>query len=390
MHCNCLPKMSQKRHLEDEDAPNSKKVKESVIIEMRSDTLTKPTEEMRQAVLEAEVGDDVYGEDPTVNLLQEKAAKMFGKEAALLVSSGTMGNLISLMIHGESRGSEALVGDHSHIVIYEQGSISHIAGVHSRQVTTLSDGTLDLVELESKIRTDPSDPHYPITRVVCLENTHNVMGGRVIPPEYMEKVHQLALKYNFKIHIDGARILNAATALKLPPSELVKYADSVTTCLSKGLAAPIGSVIMGSKDFIAQAVRMRKLLGGGMRQAGIIAAPGIIALEKMSQRLYIDHENAKKFAEKLVELQPLGIQIDISTVDTNMVMFTVLPTKGTVEKFLDLLSTPLDGPGGQYIVRMFESGKKNEVRAVFHYQVNATDVDNAIEKIRTVLKVMEQ
>ena len=382
--------MSRKHNLEDEDAPDSKKVKESVIVEMRSDTLTRPTEEMRRAILEAEVGDDVYGEDPTVNSLQEKAAKIFGKEAALLVPSGTMGNLICLMIHGNSRGSEALVGDRSHIVIYEQGGISQIAGMHSRQVTTLSDGTLDLAELESKIRTDPSDPHYPITRVVCLENTHNVMGGRVIHPEYMEKVHQLALKYNFKIHVDGARIMNAATALKLPPSELLKYADSATTCLSKGLAAPIGSVVMGSEDFIAQAVRMRKLLGGGMRQAGIIAAPGIIALEKMSQRLHIDHENAKKFAEKLAELQPLGIQIDTSTVDTNMVMFSLLPTKGTVEKFVDLLNTPMDGPGGEYLVRMFESGKNNEVRAVFHYQVSTADVDKAVQKIETVLKVMEQ
>ena len=382
--------MSRKHNLEDEDAPDSKKVKESVIVEMRSDTLTRPTEEMRRAILEAEVGDDVYGEDPTVNSLQEKAAKIFGKEAALLVPSGTMGNLICLMIHGNSRGSEALVGDRSHIVIYEQGGISQIAGMHSRQVTTLSDGTLDLAELESKIRTDPSDPHYPITRVVCLENTHNVMGGRVIHPEYMEKVHQLALKYNFKIHVDGARIMNAATALKLPPSELLKYADSATTCLSKGLAAPIGSVVMGSKDFIAQAVRMRKLLGGGMRQAGIIAAPGIIALEKMSQRLHIDHENAKKFAEKLAELQPLGIQIDTSTVDTNMVMFSLLPTKGTVEKFVELLNTPMDVPGGEYLVRMFESGKNNEIRAVFHYQVSTADVDKAVQKIETVLKVMEQ
>ena len=382
--------MSRKHTLEDNDAPDSKKVKESVIVEMRSDTLTRPTEEMRRAILEADLGDDVYGEDPTVNLLQEKAAKIFGKEAALLVPSGTMGNLICLMIHGNSRGSEALVGDRSHIVIHEQGGISQIAGMHSRQVTTLSDGTLDLAELESKIRTDPSDPHCPITRVVCLENTHNVMGGRVIRPEYMEKVHQLALKYNFKIHVDGARIMNAAAALELPPSELLKYADSATTCLSKGLAAPIGSVVMGSKDFITQAVRMRKLLGGGMRQAGIIAAPGIIALEKMSQRLHMDHENAKKFAEKLAELQPLGIQIDISTVDTNMVMFSLLPTKGTVEKFLDLLNTPMDGPGGEYIVRMFESGKNNEVRAVFHYQVSTADVDKALLKIETVLKVMGQ
>ena len=380
--------MSHKRHLEDEDVPGSKKLKESVIVEMRSDTLTKPTEEMRRAILEAEVGDDVYGEDPTVNSLQEKAAKMFGKEAALLVPSGTMGNLICLMIHGNGRGSEALVGDSSHITINEQGGIAQVAGMHSRQVTNLKDGTLDLAELESKIRTDPNDPHYPITRVVCLENTQNVMGGRVIHPEYMEKVHQLALKYNFKIHVDGARIMNAAAALKLSPSELVKYADSATTCLSKGLAAPIGSVIMGSKDFIAQAVRMRKLLGGGMRQAGIIAAPGIIALEKMSQRLHIDHENAKKFAEKLVQLQPLGIQIDISTVDTNMVMFNLLPTKGTMEKFLDLLNTPMDGPGGEYLVRLFESGKNNKIRAVFHYQISADDVDKAVQKIETVLKMI--
>ena len=383
--------MSQKRTLEGQDVPNSKKPKELVIVDLRSDAFTRPTEEMRRAIMEAEVGDDVYGEDPTVNLLQEKAAKMFGKEAALLVPSGAMGNLVCLMVHGNARGSEALVGDLSHIVIYEQGGISQIAGMHSRQVTNLSDGTLDLVELESKIRTDPSDPHYPITRVVCLENTQNVMGGRVIRPEYMEKVHQLALKYNFKIHVDGARIMNAAAALKLPPSELLKYADSATTCLSKGLAAPNGSIVMGSKDFIAQAVRMRKVLGGDMQGYGVIAAPGIIALEKMSQRLHIDHENAKKFAEKVAALQPLGIQVDVSTVDTNIVIFNLTEaTKGSVEKFRSLIDTPMDGPGGKYLVKTFGSGKNNEIRAVFHYQISADDVDKAVQKIEMVLKLVEQ
>ena len=366
-------KPDQKRDLENRDVPDSKKLKKSVVVDLRSDAFTKPTEEMRRAIMEAEVGEDVYGKDPSVNLLQEKAAKMFGKEAALLVPSGTMGNLICLMVHGNARGSEALVGDRSHIVIYEQGGISQIADMHSRQVTNLSDGTLDLAELESKIRTDPSDPHYPITRVVCLENTHNVMGGRVIRPEYMEKVHKLALKYNFKIHVDGARIMNAAAALKLPPSELLKHADSATTCLSKGLAAPNGLIVVGSKDFIAQAVRMRKVLGGDMQGYGVIAAPGIIALEKMSQRLHIDHENAKKFAEKLAELQPLGIQVDISMVDTNIVTFSLTPAKGSMEKFRNLLNTPMDEPGGEYLVRMFGSGKYNEVRAVFHYQLSADE-----------------
>jgi len=385
---NC--KMAQKRTLEESELPSGKRTNfgEPHVIELRSDTLTKPTEEMRRAMFEAELGDDVYGEDPSVNSLQEKAAAMFGKEAALLVPSGTMGNLICLMVHGNIRGSEALVGDQSHIVIYEQGGISQVAGVHSRQVRNLDDGTLDLDELISKIRKDPSDPHYPITKIVCLENTHNVMGGRVIRPEYMEKVHQLALKYKFKIHVDGARILNAAAALNLPPSELLKYADSASTCLSKGLANPIGSIILGSKEFIAQAVRMRKLLGGGMRQAGIIAAPGIIGLEKMSKRLHVDHENARRFAEKLAELRPLGINIDISRVESNMVMFNLLPGKGTMEKFLELLSTPMEGPGGNCEVRMFVSGKSVEMRAVFHYQVTADDVDKAIQKIETVLKTL--
>ncbi|XP_065916879.1 uncharacterized protein [Dysidea avara] len=381
--------MSQKRTLEESELPSTKKSKdagEPYVIELRSDALTKPTEEMRRAMFEAELGYDVYGEDPTVNSLQEKAAAMFGKEAALLVPSGIMGNLICLMVHGNSRGSEALVGDQSHIVICEQGGISQIAGIHSRQVTNRSDGTLDLDELESKIRKDHSDPHYPITRVVCLENTHNVMGGRVIHPEYMEKVHQLALKYKFKIHVDGARILNAAAALNLPPSELLKYADSASISLSKGLANPIGSIILGSKEFITQALWMLKLLGGGMK-AGIIAASGIIALEKMSKRLHVDHENARRFTEKLAELQPLGINIDISRVDTNLVMFSLLPEKGTREKFLELLRTPMEGPGGNYEVRMWNSGK-DEVRAVFHYQVTADDVDRAIQKIETVLKTL--
>lgn len=288
------------------------------IIDLRSDTVTRPTPEMRQAMAEARVGDDVYGEDPTVNRLQELSAEKMGKEAALFVPSGTMGNLAGILAHC-NRGDEVILGKFSHTFLYEAGGISALGGVHSSQVLNQHDGTLDLDDIRAGIRSD--DDHHPISRLICLENTHNRCGGVALSLDYTRAVSSLAKEQGLKLHLDGARIFNAAIALDLEPRQLVEPVDSVTFCLSKGLCAPVGSVLCGSKDFIERAHRIRKQLGGGMRQAGIIAAAGIVALEKMTSRLGDDHNRAKMLAAGLSTIPEL--EIDPGSPHTNMVFLNL-------------------------------------------------------------------
>jgi len=247
------------------------------IIDLRSDTVTKPTEEMRRAMAMAEVGDDVYGEDPTINRLQEMAAEMMGKEAGLFVPSGTMGNLLSVL-NVCGRGDEVIMGNLGHTFLFEAGGISALGGVFPHTLPNQADGSLLLSDIENAIR--PDDIHDPITRMVILENTHNRCGGTVLTPEYTQSVADLAHKHQLHLHLDGARIFNAAAALGVKAAQLTAPVDSVTFCLSKGLCAPVGSVVCGSREFIKQGLRTRKVLGGGMRQAGVLAAAGIIALEK--------------------------------------------------------------------------------------------------------------
>ncbi len=268
-------------------------------IDLRSDTLTKPSAAMRKAMANAEVGDDVFGEDPTVNRLEEVAAEKTGKEAALFVSSGTMANLVSLLTHC-SRGDEVILGDQAHIFFYEQGGCAALGGIHPRTVPNLPDGTLNLEDVEAAIRAD--NVHFPITRVIALENTHNRCLGTPLPPAYMDQVKALADKYALKIHVDGARIFNAAAALETDAANLLQHADSVSFCLSKGLGAPVGSLVCGRQDFIERARRNRKVVGGGMRQAGILAAAGLVALEENIHHLPTDHANALKLALGLAEL----------------------------------------------------------------------------------------
>lgn len=248
--------------------------KGEIIVDLRSDTVTKPCMEMRQAMFTAEVGDDVCGEDPTVIRLEETAAKLLGKEAALFITSGTMGNLISIMVHCNTRGCEIYVGEDSHIVAHEQGGSSQIAGVFVRTFLNNPDGTFDLNKVKEKIH-DPCDNHYAIPKMIAIENT---ISGKALPMTWINKVVEFSKKYNLKLHMDGARLFNAATALSLSASEITKEFDSVTFCLSKGLGAPVGSVLCGSKEFIKQARRVRKVLGGGMRQSGILAAAGLVAM----------------------------------------------------------------------------------------------------------------
>lgn len=283
-------------------------------VDLRSDTVTKPTPEMREAMAEAEVGDDVYGDDPTVNRLESLAAGMLGKEASLFVPSGTMGNLLALLVHCQ-RGDEVIVGNKSHIYLNEAGGMAALGGIQPCPVQNQKDGTLLLDDILDSIRSE--DVHHPITRLVCLENTQNICGGVPLTAEYTRQVAELAHSHGLRLHVDGARIFNAAVAQNVSVRELVDPADSVMFCLSKGLAAPIGSMLVGTSSFIARARHLRKMLGGGMRQVGIIAAAGIISLEKMVNRLADDHMRAKKLADGLRAVE--GVKVDDGSPYSNMI-----------------------------------------------------------------------
>jgi len=334
------------------------------MIDLRSDTVTLPTAAMREAIFNAELGDDVFGEDSATNRLEEMAAERLGKEAAILVASGTMGNLISVLSHC-GRGDEAILGDQSHTYIYEAGGVAALGGVHPRTIANQADGTLRPEDIEAAIRAD--NVHFPRTRLICLENTHNRCGGAVLGPEYTEQVASLAHNRGLMLHLDGARVFNAAVALDVDVKELTRHVDSVCFCLSKGLSAPVGSVICGSKEFVAEARRIRKSVGGGMRQCGIIAAAGIEALENMTARLSEDHANAGRLAEGIAEIQ--GLAVDLERVQTNIVYFDLVG--GTVSA--EQLVKKLDDAG----VRILHLGPAR-MRAVTHYGIEAGDIESAL------------
>ena len=341
-------------------------------IDLRSDTVTKPTPEMREVMAKAEVGDDVYGEDPTVNRLQALAAEMTGQEAGLFVASGTMGNLAAVLAHCQ-RGDEVILGKKAHTFLYEAGGISVLGGVHSNQLTNQADGSIALDEIEEAIRWN--DAHEPVTRLIALENTHNRCGGTYQSVEYTHQVTEFAHERGLKVHLDGARVFNAAAALGVPARELTGTVDSVTFCLSKGLSAPVGSVLCGPQDFIKQAHRIRKMLGGGMRQAGVLAAAGIVALEKMVPRLGDDHVRARTLAEGLSENRSLVL--DPGTSATNMVFMNLgdevpLSAAEVAEKMKQ--QSVLVGVTG---TRRF--------RLVLHSWINDEGVEQAVTAFRDVL-----
>jgi threonine aldolase len=342
------------------------------IIDLRSDTVTMPTAAMRQAMAEAKVGDDVYGEDPTVNRLETLAASRLGKEAAVFVPSGTMANLICLLTHC-ARGEEALMGHLAHTFLFEAGGSAAVGGIHPRTVPNRPDGTIALDELESAIR-DPDNDHHPRTRLVCLENTHNRCSGAFLDPGYMADVRGLADRHSLVLHLDGARLFNAAVALGLPASQLACHADSVSFCLSKGLAAPVGSLVCGTGEFVARARRQRKLLGGGMRQAGIVAAAGIVALETMVDRLADDHANARRLAEGLAHMP--GIALDPARIQTNIVIFDLVPGAPSATELVDALNS-----------RGVKMGavSARRVRAVTHYGIDTDDIEIALQASQAVL-----
>jgi threonine aldolase len=341
-------------------------------IDLRSDTITQPTAEMRRAMAEARVGDDVFGDDPTVNCLEETAAARLGKEAAVFVASGTMGNLAALLAHC-GRGDEVILGHLSHTHINEQGGISGLGGIHPRVLPNRPDGTLDLDEAAAAIRTD--NIHYPRTRVLALENTHNLCNGVPLPVGYMMAAGRLTRARGVALHVDGARIFNAAVALGVDVRELVADADSVTFCLSKGLGAPVGSLICGSRTFIHEARRARKALGGGMRQAGVLAAAGLVALNTMVDRLAEDHANAAALADGLAVLP--GIVVDPVAVRTDIVYFRLDRPDLTAAE----LAARLEAAG----VRILALGP-NRLRAVTNHHVTAADIGDALRAFAAILR----
>ncbi len=335
-------------------------------IDLRSDTVTKPTEEMRKAMAEAAVGDDVYGDDPTVNRLEALAAKGLGKEAGLLVPSGTFGNQLAILTHTR-RGDEVILGRNAHIFVHEAGASAVIAGV---QLSFFDDsqGYPETEVIESLIRGE--DIHFPRTGLICMENAHS--SGRVIPLEKMASIKKMAETRNINVHLDGARIFNAAQALGCDPAVVAEKADSVMFCLSKGLCAPVGSMLVGTNEFIERARKNRKIMGGGMRQAGVIAAPGIIAVEKMSKRLKEDHDNARYLAKRLSEIDK--VDVHENKADINMV-FCDIQTDDT-----DRIVNELEKHG--IIVNPRESG---EWRFVTNYWVSREDIDRFVDKLAGIL-----
>ena len=343
------------------------------IIDLRSDTVTTPTEDMREAMASAAVGDDVYGDDPTVNQLQEMAADMLGMEAGLLVPSGTMGNLVSLLAHCK-RGDEMLVGKKSHIFLYEGGGASAFGGIHSRQLAENPDGSLPMDVAADSIRVD--DDHEPVTSLISVESTHNALGGVCQSLPTLASMSAFAREHGLAFHMDGARLFNMAAALGVPARQITQHVDSVTFCLSKGLAAPVGSIVCGKRDFIKQARRARKHLGGGMRQAGVLAAAGILSLTQMAGRLAEDHVRAKKLAIGLAGLP--GITLNPAIPETNMVFFDLNDgnplTVSDIEKALKSHGILASNMGAR------------RFRLVTHYQVSDKDVEETIGALRDILR----
>jgi len=340
------------------------------IVDLRSDTFTLPTPEMMQAIQEAELGDDVFQEDPTMNKLEKLAAQKIGKEKALFVTSGTQANVVSLLAHTE-RGDEVIMEAQSHTYLYEVGAMAALGGLMAHPVPG-NKGVLYPEDVKKAIRGD--DIHFPRTRLVCLENTHNNAGGIAVTPEQIKAVADVVKPQNIKMHLDGARVFNAAVALNTDVKTITKEFDSVMFCLSKGLSAPVGSMVCGSEEFIMKARKARKMLGGGMRQAGILAACGIVAVEKMVDRLKDDHTNAQKLAKGLSELK--GISIDLETVQTNIIIFDVSKLGGS-HKFIEIL----EKKGVKCLAR-----DETHVRMVTHRMVSSEDIDTALERIKEVVK----
>ena len=340
-------------------------------IDLRSDTVTKPTPAMRKAMTDAEVGDDVFGEDPTVNALQEKVARMLGKEASIFVPSGTMANQLAIKSHTQP-GDEVIIETTSHPYNFEGGASAALSGIQFNCLQGIR-GILEPSQIEEAIR--PDDHHFPVTRLVCLENTHNRGGGSIYPIERIAEISRLARSKGLLVHLDGARLWNASVATGVKPLEYAQWADSVSVCLSKGLGAPVGSLVAGSRTFIERVHRFRKMFGGGMRQVGIIAAAGIYALDHHIERLKEDHQKAKHLALGLHEIQ--GVSIDPEYVETNIVIFDIAEMGMTAAQLRDEMKKKgvLIHPFG-----------RTQIRLVTHLDVSKEDIETALKAFREVLR----
>ena len=343
------------------------------MIDLRSDTVTLPSNDMKKFIIDSPLGDDVYGEDPSVNLLQNKIAKIFNKEAALFVPSGTMANLIAVLTHC-NRGDEVILGDKSHIFYYEAGGISAFGGIHSHQLKNNDDGTININDIKTSIRALGND-HFPKTKLICLENTHNACYGSPLNTEYFHDVKKIANKHDLSIHLDGARIFNAAIALNKSVDELTKDCDTISCCLSKGLSAPVGSVVLGTKAFILKAKHMRKALGGGMRQAGLIAAAGIFSLENMIDRIADDHVNAKELAYELHKIKTISINPE--QVYTNIIFIYNKNTKISNKQLLNELE--------KNNIKIDYKGN-SKFRLVTHSGFKKRDINSVVKVFKEILK----
>ncbi|XP_053607469.1 uncharacterized protein LOC128673560 [Plodia interpunctella] len=367
------------------------------IVDLRSDTVTKPTEAMKHAMVNSALGDDVYGEDPTVNALESKIAHMLGKQAALFVPSGTMANLIAIMVHCNKRGSEVLVGDRSHIFSYEQGGASHLGGVLLTILQNKPDGTFDLEEVEKRVR-DGSDVHIPTTTLVAIENTHNCCGGKVLPLKWLDDIAALCKKHSIALHMDGARLFNAAAYSGEKPSRIVRDCDSVSVCFSKGLSAPVGSAVVGSYHFIDQARRIRKMLGGGMRQAGVVAAAAIVALDEVLPMLALDHKRAQILAKVIEGLFLKSFKVEPCQQHTNLVLVSLPPHSAlsanlVLQRLRQVCLAETQGdcktPNDEgVIVKAIEFNSKT-IRFTLHREITDEALWLAIMKITYVFKELD-
>ncbi|KAL0892696.1 hypothetical protein ABMA27_014414 [Loxostege sticticalis] len=366
------------------------------IVDLRSDTVTKPTKAMKHAMVNSALGDDVFGEDPTVNALESKIANMLGKQAALFVPSGTMSNLIAIMVHCNKRGSEAIVGELSHIFRYEQGGASHLGNVMLTTLPNNPDGTFSLAALEARVR--GSDIHEPITSLVCIENTHNVCGGKAVPLKWIDELATVCKKHSLPIHMDGARLFNACEYLKESPARVVRDCASVSVCFSKGLSAPVGSALVGSYHFIEQARRVRKMLGGGMRQAGVLAAAALVALDEIVPALSLDHKRAQRLAKIIQGLFLKSFSVDPDSQHTNIVLVRIPPESPltsdvVLQRLEQVCLAETQGncktPDDEGVIVKGISFNSKTIRFTLHHDIDDEALWLAIMKITYVFKELD-
>jgi len=359
---------------------------ESYVVELRSDTFTKPSKGMYEAIMKAEVGDSIYDEDPTITLLEKQTAEMFGKEASLFMPSGTMANLVAAMVHCEERGSEIIVGNKSHFNMWEQGGVGQIGGIYSRQIDNLPDGSFDLEKLEEMIPTE-EDRCCGRIKLVCVENSQNWCGGRILPTEFVENLGLMLRKHNIKLHCDGSRIMTVAMASGVDIKLLCKDYDSINFCFSKAVGAPVGSILVGGKSFIQKAVRVRQSLGGGMRQAGVLAACCLYGLEHAQNNIKMDLANSKRLSEGIHKLNSKVFYIDIDNIETNIIHLVITSKKFTSSQLIQRLETVTDAELKQLKksikVKVGEIDKKT-MRLLTHLDVNSTEIEQALIKFEYV------